>query len=162
MFLAVASALAGGAVLAQPKDGASRGGNLRRIGYLSGATEQANVSYLRRFRAGMADLHWREGKDYEILFRYTNGVMERLPSAAQELVALRPEVVVAPGFLSTRALANATKTIPIVFLAIIDPVGSGLVTSLSKPGGNLTGFSEVSQDLTPKRVQLLSETVPNL
>lgn len=162
IFLAAATALAGGAVYAQPKEGDSRGGSLRRIGYLSGATEQANAGYLRRFRAGMADLHWREGKDYEFLPRYTNGVMGRLPSTAQELVALRPDVVLAPGFLSTRALANATKTIPIVFLAIIDPVGSGLVASLSKPGGNLTGFSEVSQDLSAKRVQLLSETVLNL
>jgi len=162
VFLAVATALAGGGAFAQPRDGASRGGSIRRIGYLSGATEQANAGYLRRFRGGMADLNWREGKDYEFVSRYTNGVMSRLASAAQELVALRPDVLLAPGFLSTRALANATKTIPIVFLSIIDPVGSGLIASLSKPGGNLTGFSEISQDLSAKRVQLLSETIPNL
>src|SRR4030095_4689032 len=80
----------------------------------------------------------------------------------EELVTLRPDVLLAPGFLSTKALANATKSIPIVFLSVIDPVGSGLVASLNKPGGNLTGFTDPSQDLSAKRVQLLKEAIPKL
>jgi putative ABC transport system substrate-binding protein len=79
-----------------------------------------------------------------------------------ELVAGRPDVILTPGYLSTKALANINQHIPMVFFLVIDPVGTGLVSSLSKPGGNLTGITDVSQDLSGKRVQLLKEAIPKL
>ncbi len=162
LLLAIVTALVAEAALPQKRPEPPRGGPIRRIGYLSGATEAANVGYLQGFRAGMADRHWREGKDYELLSRYANGTMTALPALAQELVALRPDVILAPGYLSTKALAEVTRTVPIVFLSLIDPVGSGLVASLSRPGGNMTGYTDVSQDLSGKRVQLLREAIPKL
>jgi len=161
-FLATATTLIAEAALAQTKGAAPRGGGPRRIGYLSGATADANADYLGRFRASMASLHWREGKDYEMLCRYADGNMAALPSLAMELVAGRPDVILTPGYLSTKALANINQHIPMVFFLVIDPVGTGLVSSLSKPGGNLTGITDVSQDLSGKRVQLLKEAIPKL
>jgi len=104
-----------------------------------------------------------EDKNIVIESRFANGKLDRLPALADELVGLKVDVLVTGGLNDTLAAKNATKRIPIVFLgAVSDPVGSGLVNSLARPGGNITGFTTIAELLAGKRLELLKETIPNL
>ena len=135
---------------------------LRRIGFLSRASTSANSSYLGAFRAGMLELGWVEGRDYVIDARYVNGVAQDLPGLAAELVATRPDLLLAPGDGPARLLVERTKTIPIVFAVAQDPIGTGLAASLRRPGGNATGLTSLGTELSAKRLQLLKETFPRV
>jgi putative ABC transport system substrate-binding protein len=127
------------------------------IGFLGSGSGRASVA---AFRQGLSETGYVEGKDVAIEYRWAEGSYDRLPALAADLVASKIDLIVASAPPSVRAAKNATTTIPIVFLIGIDPVAEGLVASLARPGGNLTGFSMFSTELMPKRLELLSELVP--
>jgi len=140
---------------------AQQAAKIARIGYLS--TDLAGGSVLREaFRQGLRDLGYVEGRNVVIEYRDAEGKLDRLPALAVELVALKVDVIVAPTDLATLAAKQATRTIPIVFTLVPDPVGSGLVTSLARPGGNATGLSNLTAHLVGKRLQLLTQAVPGV
>jgi len=132
-----------------------------KIGWLAAgpATGTSLKGFLQEFR----NLGYVEDKNIVIESRFANGKLDRLPGLADELVGLKVDVLVTGGLNDTLAAKNATKRIPIVFLgAVSDPVGSGLVNSLARPGGNITGFTTIAELLAGKRLELLKETIPNL
>ena len=140
---------------------AQQAAKVARIGYLS--LNLAASPHLRdAFLQGLRDLGYVEGRNVVIEYRDAEGKLERLPALAAELVALKVDVILAEGgTLGPRVAMQATRTIPIVFVAG-DPVGSGLVTSLARPGGNVTGLSTLAAELDGKRLELLKQTVPGV
>lgn len=135
---------------------------VRKIGYLSQASARVNAARLAAFRAGMLELRWVEGRDYSIDARYANGVTHALPGLAAELVATRPDLLLVAADENVRLLEKSTKTIPIVFVITEDPVGTGIAASLRRPGGNATGLTTLSAELSAKRLQLLKEAFPHV
>jgi putative tryptophan/tyrosine transport system substrate-binding protein len=137
-------------------------GKVYRIGWLSpGFPHPDRDPPVDAFRQGLRDLGYVEGQNLVIVYRGAEGQDERLPDLAAELVGLPVEVLVAVGTAATRAAQQATRTIPIVMTGTPDPVGQGLVASLARPGGNLTGVSLLMAELPGKRLELLKETVPH-
>jgi putative tryptophan/tyrosine transport system substrate-binding protein len=114
------------------------------------------------FRREFSKLGYIEGKNITIEYRYADDQLDRLPGLVDELVRVKIDLLIAPTTVEARAAKNATRTIPIVFFNVPDPVASGLVDSLARPGGNITGFTTISTVLAGKRLELLKETVPNL
>jgi putative ABC transport system substrate-binding protein len=141
---------------------AQQAGKVPRIGFLFGLSPSVSRDRSEAFRQGLRDLGYVEGKNIVIEFRSAEGKMERFPDLATELVGLNVEVIVAAGPTPTRAAKQATKTIPIVMAFDIDPVGSGLVASLARPGGNITGLSTLAPEIRGKHLELLKEIVPRL
>ena len=133
-----------------------------RIGILFGASPSANAGRGEAFRKGLHDLGYIEGKNIVIEDRYAEGKLDRLPALIAELLRLSVDLIVTAGPAVTRPVKEATSTIPIVMAFDSDPVGSGFVASLARPGGNITGLSSLSPELTGKRLELLKETVPKL
>jgi ABC-type uncharacterized transport system substrate-binding protein len=133
-----------------------------RIGLLLTGTLSSSSYSLEAFRNGLRDLGYVEGKNILVEYRYAEGKPDRLPSLAAELVRLKVDVIVTTGTPPSQAAKTATTTIPIVMALISDPVGAGLVASLARPGGNITGLSSVSQDLSGKRLELLKEAIPKV
>ena len=133
-----------------------------RIGYLAAASLSANAARTEAFRQGLRELGYVEGKNIVIEWRYAEGKRDRLSALATELVRLKVGVMVTAGSGSTSAAKEATSTIPIVMAQDSDPVGSGFVASLARPGGNITGLSNFSPELSGKRLELLKEIVPKL
>jgi len=132
-----------------------------RIGYLQASTSQNDTSpFLEDFRQGLRDLGYVEGKNIQLEVRWGEGKLERLPALAAELVRLNVDVIVAVNSPSVVAVKQATRTIPIVMAFSSDPVGDGLVKSLARPGGNITGLSMMTPELGAKRVQLLKDVFP--
>jgi putative tryptophan/tyrosine transport system substrate-binding protein len=132
---------------------------LPKIGWL--ATRSASASGPELFTKELSALGHIEGKNIAFEYRFADDKVDRLPALADELIRLKPEVLVTPAFTAALALKNATKTIPVVFISN-DPVGTGLVDSLARPGGNITGFTNIESVLAGKRLELLKETVPKL
>jgi putative ABC transport system substrate-binding protein len=132
-----------------------------RIGWL-GNSRAAHPHLGEAFRQGLRDLDYVEGRNLVIEYRFAEGKFERLRAFAAELVALRVDVILAGTVLAAVAAKQAIKTIPIVFAAVADPLGSGLVTSLARPGGNVTGLSVLSPELIGKRLELLTQAVPGV
>jgi putative ABC transport system substrate-binding protein len=141
---------------------AQQAAKIARIGYLS-TNLAANPHIHEAFRQGLRDLGYVEGRNVVIEYRDAEGKRERFPALAAELVALKVDVIVAAA-ANTLALAakQATRTIPIVFAGAVDPVGTGLVASLARPGGNVTGASTLSPELVGKRLELLTQAVPGV
>ena len=136
---------------------------IARIGYLQPVVPQNNSSpLLEDFRQGLRDLGYVEGKNIQLEIRWGEGKLERLPALAAELVRMKVDVIVAMGSPSVWAAKQATQTIPIVMPTSSDPVGDGLVASLARPGGNITGLSMMAPELGTKRLQLLKEVFPKL
>jgi putative ABC transport system substrate-binding protein len=133
-----------------------------RIGYLTGATPEAQSTRTDAFRRGLRELGYVEEKNIIIEYRYAEGKLDRYPALAAELLGLNVEVIVTGGPGPTRAAKAATSTIPIVMAQDTDPVGNGFVASLARPGGNITGLSNFSPELSGKRLELLKEIVPKL
>jgi putative tryptophan/tyrosine transport system substrate-binding protein len=129
-----------------------------RIGTLDATS--MNAALLEAFRKGLHELGYIEGKNLVIEYRSADGRLERLAELASELVRAKVDVIVPRGTNASQAAKNATATIPIVVAAVGSPVESGLVKSLSHPGGNITGLSSVTAELTAKRVEFIKETVP--
>ena len=156
-------ALVGGAAAAWPlRLRAQQAGKLPRIGVLLAGTPASFGLRAQAFRQGLQDLGYVEGKTIATEWRWGEDRVERLPELAAELVRLDLDAVVTGGTPAAKALASATRTIPIVVAIIADPVAAGLVDSLARPGRNLTGFSIVAPDLSGKRLELLKEIVAGL
>jgi putative ABC transport system substrate-binding protein len=134
-----------------------------RVGVLSNnSLASASVHYLEPFRQGLRDLGYVEGQNIVVEYRFAEWQEDRLPALAAELVQLPVDVLVTLAAPATRVARQATTTIPIVFMIVNDPVGQGLVASLARPGGNVTGVSTLSSELSGKRLELLQEAVPGL
>jgi putative ABC transport system substrate-binding protein len=131
---------------------------VQRIGFLGSGTLGQFVA----FRQGLRDLGYVDGKNITIEYPKPEGNFSRAPARAAELLRLKVDVIVTSGATDTRAAKEATTTIPIVFLQDPDPIGNGLVTSLARPGGNITGLSSLGADLSGKRLELLKEVLPKL
>ena len=130
------------------------------VGFLDSGSSGPAAPFVAAFRQGLNETSYVEGQNVAIEYRWAEGNYDRLPALAVDLVGRNVDVILSWGTPSTLAAKNATKRIPIVFTSVSDPVGSGLVASLARPGGNLTGFSVITTELTPKRLELLSELVP--
>ena len=126
-----------------------------------GATRAEDLPALEGFRRGLRERGYIEGQNLLIEYRWAHGQFERLPALAAELVALKPAVIVALVTQASLAARKATRTIPIVMVAVADPVGAGLVTSLARPGGNVTGNSSASVEIAGKSLELLKEVAPD-
>ena len=134
-----------------------------RIGFVIGSSNpSAPGPGVEAFPQGLRDLGYVEGKNIVVEFRDAEGGLERLTSLVAELVQLKVDVIVVGPQPAIRAAKQATKTIPIVMVSSIDPVAAGYVDSLARPGGNITGFANLSRDLSAKRVELLQEVLPKM
>ena len=154
--------VAAGTLLAAPLVAeAQQAANVTRIGYLS--HNLAASSHLRdAFLQGLRELGYVEGRNVVIEYRYAEGKPERLPALAAELVALKVDVIVTVSNTTALAAKQATRTVPIVFTAVANPVAAGIVTSLARPGGNLTGLASLGSELVGKRLELVKQAVPGV
>ena len=158
-------ALLGGAAVAGPLAArAQEAGRMRRVGVLMAFDENDPEAraYLSGFTQGLAELGWIDGRNLHIDVRWAAGNVDRMRMSAKELLDLQPEVILAHGTPATAAFQRETRTIPIVFAIVADPVGSGLVASLPRPGGNITGFLVEEASTTGKRLELLTEIAPRV
>ena len=157
--------LLGGAAAAWPLAArAQQAGRMRRIGVLlpSAANDPESMSRVTAFLQGLQELGWTDGRNVRIEFRWGAGDAEQYGKIASDLIALAPDVVLTLGTLSVKALQRATRTVPIVFAQTTDPVGGGLVESLARPGGNVTGFAAPEFQTSGKYVEVLKEAAPQL
>src|SRR5215475_10219462 len=157
--------LVGGAAAAWPLAArAQQGDRVRRIAVLMPFEENDPEGKLRysAFTQALADLGWTNGRNVRTDLRWAGGDINRIRGLAQELVGLQPDIIVTSFTLATAALQRETRTIPIVFANVADPVTSGIVASLNQPGGNITGFATFEATLGGKWLELLSEIAPGL
>ena len=138
---------------------AQQAGKVPRIGFLFYGSPGPSPE-LDAFRQGLRELGYVEGQSITIEYRFASGRVERLPELAAELVRLKLDVIVTPATPASQAAKQATSTIPIVFAAVADAVGAGLVANFARPGGNITGFTSISAELGGKRLELLKELAP--
>jgi len=153
-------ALAGTTVAASLSLRAQTAMRVARIGLLSPYSPQTTARWDDAFRKSLRDFGWTEGKDVELIYRYAEGHVDRLPALAEELVRLNVRVIVTSVSDDTAAAKSVTREIPIVMVAVGDPVARGFVATLARPGGNITGLAQLSAELSGKRLQLLREIVP--
>jgi putative ABC transport system substrate-binding protein len=156
--------LVGGAVLAPLAARAEGGEHMRRIGVLIGNSEGDGQSTqgLVSFRKNLEELGWLEGRNIQIDVRWGRGQLDRIEMLVKELVALRPDLLLAHSTPVTAAMKRETSSIPVVFIFVSDPVGSGLISSLPHPGGNITGFINIEASLGGKWAELLKEVSPGV
>ena len=140
----------------------SRRRKIPRVGFLVASTANAQSNRTESFRRGLREIGYVEGQNIIIEHRYADGSPDRLPDLAAEFVRLKVDVIVTQNTSVARAASNATKTIPIVMADGADPVTNGLVASLARPGGNVTGLTNAATDLAVKRLELLKEIFPKL
>jgi putative ABC transport system substrate-binding protein len=155
--------LLGGAAAAWPLAArAQQSERMRRVGVLSnpGPDDAEMHSRTATFVRGLQELGWTVGRNLQIDFRWSNGNAERLRADAVELIALQPDVVLATSGVSIMPLLEASRSVPIVFAQTIDPVGLGVVESLSRPGGNITGFTQFEYSIPAKWLELLKQIAP--
>jgi putative ABC transport system substrate-binding protein len=158
-FLAVATGLA----LGMPRPARSQAaGKPYRVGFLGNSTAALEANLVGPFRDGLRERGYLEGRDVVLDFRWAEGQYERLPALVAELIALGPDVIVTAGTPAALAVKGATSKIPLVMVAVGDPIGSGLVASLAHPGANRTGLVSIAPDLEGKRLELLKQVVPRL
>src|SRR5215469_10046596 len=141
---------------------AQQAGKVHRIGVLETISTTLNVANFYALREGLRQLGYAEGQNLVIEYRSADGRDDRFPGLARELLALKVDVIVTRGTPAAKAVKNATSTVAVVMMASGDPVGVGLVTSLARPGGNITGLSAIVGELAPKRLELVREIVPAL
>jgi putative tryptophan/tyrosine transport system substrate-binding protein len=133
-----------------------------RIGFLDNSTASSIAVFLEAFRQELSKLGWIEGKNITIEYRFAEQKLERLPELAADLVRLKVDLIVTSGGTTPLAAKRATSTIPIVMTQSTDPVGEGLVASLARPGGNVTGNSGLGPELNTKRLEILKDAIPRL
>ena len=141
---------------------AQQAGKIFRIGFLDSSTASGMAVLIDAFRQELSKLGWIEGKNITIEYRFAEQKPDRLPELAAELVRLKVDLIVASGRAPGLTAQSATTTIPIVITSFPDPVAAGLVASLARPGGNVTGFSNLSPELNTKRLEILKDAVPKL
>jgi len=141
---------------------AQQTGKVFRIGYLDPSTAAGSAVLVEAFRQELSRLGWMEGKNITIEYRFAEGKNDRLPELAADLVRLKVDLIVVPDTPPALAAKSATTTIPIVMTNAADPVALGLVASLARPGGNVTGRSSLSPQLNTKRLEILKDAVPKL
>ena len=141
---------------------AQQTGKIFRIGYLDSGTAAGSAVLVKVFLQELGKLGWVDGKNIIIEYRFVDQKRERLPELAADLVRLKVDLIVVPGVPPALAAKKATTTIPIVMTIANDPVGQGLVTSLARPGGNVTGFSSLATELNTKRLEVLKDAIPKL
>src|SRR5262249_3767988 len=142
---------------------AQQSGRVRRIGMLIGAADDADMrSLYEAFRQGLQQLGWIDGRNIQIDARFGEGDPGRGRKYAAELVALSPDVILATGSFTTQLLLQETRTVPIIFVVVPDPVGSGFVESLAQPGGNASGFMQFEYSLSGKWLELLKQIAPTV
>jgi len=152
-LVAMLFALCGSVEAQQPK-------KVPRIGFLITGSRTTEADRIEAFSQGLRELGYIDEKNIKIEYRFAEGVPERQPGLAEELVRLNVDVIVAPNTLAVEAAKQATTTIPIVFPGVADPVAFGFVASLARPGGNITGLTNYSPELSGKRMELLKEALP--
>jgi putative ABC transport system substrate-binding protein len=143
---------------------AQQAGSIRRLGVLTGNTEgdPEAVADLAALMRGLAELGWTDGRNIRTELRWGAADVGRLQTLAKELVARQPDLVISSSTPVTAAMQRETRTIPIVFVAVSDPVGSGFVESLARPGGNITGFINIEGSLSDKWIEMLKDVVPGI
>ncbi|HEX6077995.1 MAG TPA: ABC transporter substrate-binding protein, partial [Methylomirabilota bacterium] len=154
--------IAGGLLAAPLATEAQEAGKVYRVGFLGNSTAALEANLVGSFREGLRDLGYVEGRNVVIEYRWADGKYERFPALVAELLALKVDVIVSAGTPAAVAVKQATTTVPLVMAAVGDPVGTGLIASLARPGGNLTGLAAISPDLEGKRFELLRELLPKL
>ena len=159
LVLALGASVSGHSALLRAQTSSN---SLRRVGVITSATRPKAVIVLKPFYDQMRQLGWVEGKNIAYDWVEADDQLARLPRLAAELAARAPEVIYAASGVSAMAAREATKTIPIVFAVVADPVALGLVASLGRPGGNTTGIASIGSSLAPKRVELLREMLPGV
>jgi putative tryptophan/tyrosine transport system substrate-binding protein len=153
-------ALAGGLVVLPLRGRAQQPAKIPRVGVIGERT--SNDSFVAAFRQALRDLGYVEGQTVLVEFRSTNGLLDRVPGIARELVRMPVDVIVVGGGVSAQHAMAVTTSVPIVFTTVGDPVGIGLVASLSRPGGNATGMSNLQSELGAKQLELLKEVAPRI
>ena len=141
---------------------AQQTGRIQRVGFLGNSTAALEAHLVGPFREGLRDLGYIEGQNVLIEYRWAEGKYERFAALIGELLALKVDVIVTAGTPATVAVKKATTSVPLVMIAVGDPVGTGIVPSLRRPGGNITGLTSISPELDAKRLELLKEVIPNL
>ena len=136
--------------------------NVPRIGFLGGSSASAYSGFIDAFRKSLRDLGYVEGQNIAIEYRYADGKRDRLSDLSADLIRLKVDVILVSGSLAIGALKNATKRIPIVMTTVEDPVAQGFVDSLARPGGNITGLTNLAPELSGKRLELVKETLPKI
>src|SRR4051812_12642672 len=157
VFFCKLAALAGGIPLAARSQSAK---SLPTIAFLDPGTRDSGL--YGPFLAGMKELGYVEGRNVAIQVRFANGNLDRLPALAKELVDMKPALVLAQSTPGVRAVIATKTTLPVVMVAVGDPVGSGFVRSLGHPGGNVTGMSILTSDVSPKLLEMLKTAIPRL
>ncbi len=147
-----------GAPLAAP----AQTGKLHRVGFLGNSTAALEANLVGPFRERLRDLGYVEGRNVVIEYRWAEGKYERFPALIGELIALKVDVIVTAGTPASLAVKKATKSVPLVMVAVGDPVATGLVASLARPSGNITGLTSIAEALEGKRLELLREVVPKI
>ena len=137
-------------------------GKVHRIGFLGNSTAALEAHLVGAFREGLRELGYVEGQNLLIDYRWAEGKYERFPALIAELIAERAEVIVTAGTPASLAVKKATTSVPLVMVAVGDPVETGLVASLAKPGGNITGLTSTAEETEGKRLELLREVIPKL
>jgi ABC-type uncharacterized transport system substrate-binding protein len=133
-----------------------------RVGFMGNSTAALEANLLDAFHEGLRELGYEEGRNIVIEYRWADGKYDQFPALVAELIAAKVDAIITAGTPAALAVKRATTTVPLVMVAVGDPIGTGLVPSLARPGGNLTGLSSIAPDLEGKRLQLLREVVPPL
>src|SRR5712671_3136949 len=159
----------GGVTLASPllrplAARAQQSARIRRIGVLMGIAENdpERPSFVAAFTRALADLGWRDGSNIRIDYRWGAGDSDRIRSFARELTELQPDLIVGHTTPVVAALKQQTQTLPIVFIQVSDPVGSGFISGFAEPGGNITGFTNLESSVSSKLIELLKEIAPGV
>ena len=154
--------LAGGLLAAPLAAEAQQAAKVYRIGFLGNSTAALEANLVGPFREGLRELGYVEGRNIVIEYRWAEGQYERFPVLIAELLARKVDVIVTAGTPATQAVKQATTSVPLVMVAVGDPVATGIVASLRRPGGNITGLTSISEDLEGKRLELLREVLPTV
>jgi putative ABC transport system substrate-binding protein len=154
--------IAGGLLASPLAARAQQAAKVARIGFLGNGTAALEANLVGPFREGLRDLGYVEDRNILIEYRWAEGKYERFPALIAELIALKVDVIVTAGTPASLAVKKATTSIPLVMVAVGDPISVGLVVSLARPGGNITGLTSISAELEGKRLELLREVIPRL
>src|SRR5262245_23762465 len=156
--------LIGGATAASPFAARAQqpGAQMRRVGIFAVGNPQGELRRFEAFRNGLSELGWVEGRNVHFVERLSQGDSARAPLLATEMAQLAPDVIFVATSLSLRTMQQATRSIPIVFATVTDPVGQGFVTNLARPGGNITGFAGQDLGLARKQLELLKKIAPSI